>query len=71
VEIRTAQGHEVWTQDNLRPRQSRAGRVVNLVIPGSALSAGEYELALKGVIDNQNTEDLRYYYFNALKALKK
>jgi hypothetical protein len=71
VEIRTAQGHEVWTQDNLRPRQSRAGRVLNLVIPGSALGAGEYELALKGVIDNQNTEDVRYYYFDALKALKK
>src|SRR5262249_56891238 len=33
VEIRTAQGQEVWTQDNLRPRQSRAGRAVNLIIP--------------------------------------
>lgn len=71
VEIRTVQGQEVWTQDNLRPRQSRAGRVVNLVIPGSALGVGEYELTLKGVIDNQNTEDVRYYYFDALKTLKK
>src|SRR5262249_45007851 len=71
VEIRTAQGQEVWTQGNLRPRQSRAGRVVNLVIPGSVLSAGEYELALKGVIDNQNTEDVRYYYFDTLKTLIK
>jgi hypothetical protein len=71
VEIRTAQGQEVWTQDNLRPRQSRAGRVINLVIPGSALGTGEYELTLKGVIDNQNTEDVRYYYFDALKTLKK
>jgi hypothetical protein len=71
VEIRTAQGQEVWTQGNLRPRQSRAGRVVNLVIPGSVLSAGEYELTLKGVIDNQNTEDVRYYYFDTLKTLIK
>jgi hypothetical protein len=71
VEIRTAQGQEVWAQDNLRPRQSRAGRVVNLVVPGSVLGAGEYELTLKGVIDNQNTEDVRYYYFDALKTLKK
>jgi len=71
VVIRTAQGQEVWTQDNLRPRQSRVGRVVNLVIPGSVLGVGEYELTLKGVIDNQNTEDVRYYYFDALKAIKK
>jgi hypothetical protein len=67
AEIRTAQGQEVWTQGNLRPRQSRAGRVVNLVIPGSVLGAGEFELTLKGVIDNQNTEDVRYYYFDVLK----
>jgi hypothetical protein len=71
VEIRTAQGQEVWTQGNLRPRQSRAGRVVNLVIPGSVLGAGEYELTLKGMVDNQNTEDVRYYYFDALKTLEK
>ncbi len=67
VEIRTAQGQEVWTQDNLRPRQSRAGRVLNLLIPGSVFSDGAYELTLKGVIANQNAEDVRYYYFAALK----
>ncbi len=67
VELRTLQGQEVWTQDHLRPRQSRAGRVVNLVIPGSVFVTAEYELTLKGVIDNQKAEDLRYYYFDALK----
>jgi hypothetical protein len=71
VWIRTAQGQVVWTQDKLRPRQSRAGRIVNLVIPGRVLGPGEYELTLKGVIDNQNTEDVRYYYFDALRTLKK
>jgi anti-sigma factor RsiW len=67
VELRTAKGQEVWTQDDLRPRPSRAGRVLNLVVPGNVLGAGEYELALKGVIDQQKTEDVRYYYFDALK----
>ncbi len=67
VELRTAQGQAVWTQDNLRSQQSRAGRVINLFIPESVIGAGEYELTLKGVIDNQNTEDVRYYYFDALK----
>jgi hypothetical protein len=67
VEIRTAQGQEVWTQDRLRPRTSGAGRVVKLVVPGSAFDAGQYELTLKGVIDQQKTEDVRYYYFDVLK----
>jgi hypothetical protein len=67
VELRTAQGQQVWAQDRLRPRQSRAGRILNLTIPGSALGAGSYELALKGVIDQQKTEDVRYYYFDVLK----
>ena len=67
VELRTAQGQVIWTQDNLHPRQSRAGRVINLVIPRNVLGTGEYELTLKGVIDRQNTEDLRYYYFDAIK----
>jgi hypothetical protein len=71
VELRTAQGQEVWTRDNLRPRQSRAGRVINLTVPGSVLGEGQYELTLKGVIDNQNTEDVRYYYFDALKTPNK
>jgi hypothetical protein len=67
VEIRTAQGQEVWTQDDLRPRQSRAGRIINLFIPGRMFSDGRYELTLKGVTDNRNTEDLRYYFFDAQK----
>jgi hypothetical protein len=67
VEIRTAQGQAVWTQDRLRPRESRAGRVISLTIPGRALSAGEYELTLRGVVDHQTIEDVRYYYFSVLK----
>jgi anti-sigma-K factor RskA len=66
VELRTAQGKEVWTQDDLRPRSSRTGRILNLLIPGSVFNAGAYELTLKGVNDNRNAEDVRYYYFDAL-----
>ena len=65
AELRTAQGQAVWTQDHLRPRQTRAGRVLNLVVPGNLLGTGEYELTLKGEIDPQKTEDVRYYYFDA------
>jgi hypothetical protein len=67
VEIRTAQGQESLTQDRLQPRQSRAGRIINLTIPGNVLNAGQYELTLKGVTDAGQTEDVRYYYFDVLK----
>ena len=67
VELRTAQGQEVWTQDQLRSRQSRAGRVINLIIPGGVLGSGQYELALKGALSPQQIEDVRYYYFDVSK----
>ena len=67
VEIRTAQGQEVWTRDNLHARQSRAGRIINLIVPGRIFGDDRYELTLKGVTDGQNIEDLRYYFFDALK----
>jgi hypothetical protein len=67
VELRTVQGQEVWTGGNLRPRQSRGSRAVNLVIPGSAFRGGKYELTLKGVVDPQKSEEVRFYYFDVLK----
>jgi hypothetical protein len=67
VELRNPQGQEAWTKDRLHAQQSRAGRVINLVIPRSVFRSGQYELALKGSVDNQATEDLRYYYFDVRK----
>lgn len=57
----------VWAEDNLSARRGRAGQSVVLNLPASTLSAGEYELALKGVTDDGRTEDVGYYYFNVLK----
>ncbi|HWC77002.1 MAG TPA: hypothetical protein VG778_06040 [Blastocatellia bacterium] len=66
VEIRTARGQEVWNQRNLRARQSRGSRQLNVVVPANLLQDGEYEVALKGTNDQQ-TEDVRYYYFDVAK----
>ena len=33
----------------------------------SALTSGEYELALKGVTNDQSTQDVGYYYFHVRK----
>lgn len=67
VELATAQGRVVWTQENLRPRRSRAGRFVNLTVPASLLDKGEYELSLKGVTADEVVEQVAYYYFAVLK----
>ena len=64
AELSTAQGQPVWTQAGLRPHISPAGRIIRLTIPANALNAGQYELALKGVTDARQTEDVRYYYFD-------
>jgi len=66
VELRTAGGQPVWSQNNLQPRAARAGRSLVLYLPVSVLSAGEYELALKGVTDQGEVEAVGYYYFGVL-----
>jgi anti-sigma factor RsiW len=67
AELRAQGGKQVWTQDNLFARRARAGRAIILNLPASVLSAGEYELALKGVNDRGAVEDVGYYYFSVLK----
>lgn len=63
VELSTAQGQTIWTRERLRPQ----GRIIPLTIPVRLLRAGQYELALKGVTEAQQIEEVRYYYFDVLK----
>jgi hypothetical protein len=67
VEVRSSQGRVVWRRDRLQPQQSQAGRIINLLVPGSVFRTGQYELALKGSTDDQKTEDVRFYYFDVRK----
>lgn len=67
VELHAPGGETVWTQNNLSARTVRAGRVVVLNLPARLLSAGRYELALKGVTDGGTTEAVGFYYFDAVK----
>jgi hypothetical protein len=63
AELRTRRGEEVFTQSNLRKRQSSGGSVVTFDVPATALAVGEYELALKGLSNGAST-DIGYYYFH-------
>jgi hypothetical protein len=67
VELRTRGGKEVWSQERLSARRSRVGWAVVVSLPTRALASGEYELALKGVGDEQKLEDVGYYYFSVLQ----
>lgn len=67
VELRTAAGQAVWSQNDLPARLTRTGRSVILYLPASLLNAGEYELTLKGVTDTDEVEILGYYYFSIVK----
>ena len=67
TEIRAQAGLQIWTQDKLSARKLNGGQAVVLSLPARLLGAGRYELALKGVTDAGNTEDVGYYYFDVLK----
>jgi hypothetical protein len=65
VELNTAGGAQVWAQGELTARQTDWGRFVTLMIPARALQAGEYELILRGSVNERNSEVAGYYYFIA------
>jgi hypothetical protein len=65
VELNTAGGAQVWTQGGLAAQQTDWGRFVALMIPASALQAGEYELILRGLTSEKKSEVAGYYYFIA------
>lgn len=67
AEIRTARGNLVWSQDALPARSTSIGKSVFVTLPASALANGEYELTLRGVINQGKLEDIGYYYFNVIK----
>ena len=63
AELRTRSGEEVLSRSNLVGRRSGAGFVVSVDVPASALAAGDYELALKGIAVDHSSQDVGYYYF--------
>ena len=63
AELRTSGGEEILIRGNLARRRTAAAYTVSLDVPASALATGRYELALKGVSDDQSVQDIGYYYF--------
>ena len=63
AELRTRRGEEVLSRSNLLRRKSGSGFAVSIDVPASALAAGDYELALKGIAADRTSQDVGYYYF--------
>jgi len=66
VEIHTRSGDDVLVLSGLTRRRANGADSVSLDVPAAALSAGEYELALKGLSDSHAT-DIGYHYFRVQK----
>ena len=66
VELQTADGEPVWSQNMLKSRSS-GERIVIVNLPARRVRDGEYELTLKGVNRSGRAENIGYYYFSVLK----
>jgi hypothetical protein len=66
AELRTRSGAEVLVRSSLTGRRANSAYSVSFDLPASALTTGEYELALKGLSDSQTT-DIGYYDFRVQK----
>jgi hypothetical protein len=64
VELRTRRGEEILTRSNLARHRVGPGYAVSLDVPASALAAGDYEVAIKGIPAGGPAEDIGYYYFS-------
>jgi hypothetical protein len=67
AELRTLRGEEVLIRGSLPRRRATAGYSVSFDVPASALAEGQYELALKGLLNDQSLQDVGYYYFGVQK----
>ena len=55
------------TAGNLVRQQTGAEYTVSFDVPVSALTTGDYELALKGIGASQGSTDIGFYYFHVRK----
>jgi hypothetical protein len=64
AELRTPSGVEVLSRSDLVRRRTTTGTVVGFDAPADALSAGDYELTLKGVPSGRPAEDIGSYHIS-------
>jgi hypothetical protein len=65
--LRTAEGDEVWRQDELTPRPTKSGLAVVVQLPASRFSRRDYTIRLSGVTAEGEVEEVSSYYFRVEK----
>jgi hypothetical protein len=58
VLLQSAGGEEIYSWNRLRPRGTRTGASLTLLLPARRLVAGDYILTLRGVSDSDEVEDV-------------
>jgi len=67
AEVHTRGGKEVVTFGALARQSAGGAQTVAMDLPASALSTGDYEIALKGLRDGDAPQNIGYYYFRIQK----
>ncbi|MGE0128353.1 MAG: hypothetical protein AB7U82_09760 [Blastocatellales bacterium] len=65
--IRTVEGAEVFSSQNIKPRASRNSATVSVKAPATKLSAGDYILTLSGVNSAVQAEEVNRYFFRVVR----
>lgn len=60
----SADGRPIWTQAHL----TRTGRIVSFMIPAGRLKRADYQVLLRGIMNDGRPEDLAGYAFKVLDA---
>jgi hypothetical protein len=61
--IRTVEGAEVFSRQNIKPRAGRNGATIAIKAPATKLSAGDYILTLSGLTPAGAVEEVNRYFF--------
>ncbi len=65
--LRTAEGDEIWNQDQLTPRPTRSGQAIVIKLRASRFSNRDYTIRLGGVTAEGEVEEVSSYYFRVEK----
>ena len=60
----SAEGRPIWTQAHL----TRSGKIVSFMIPAGRLKRADYQVLLRGIMNDGRPEDLAGYAFKVLDA---
>jgi len=67
VSLADADSREVWSQNKVAATDSRDGKAVEITVPATVLSNGDYSFSLTGMPASGPPESIGRYYFRALR----